>query len=60
MGVAQVVSALVTFGLFLGLYELLRRRAARSDGSKPPVQWRWLVAITAAATFALIVGIVAR
>ena len=57
---AEVFTALVMFGLFLALYEFLRRRAAWAAGSKPPVQWRWLAAITGAAAFALIVGLLTR
>jgi hypothetical protein len=57
---AEVLTVVVMFGLFLALYEFLRRRAARAGGSKPPVQWRWLAAITAAAVFALIVGLLTR
>jgi uncharacterized membrane-anchored protein len=56
----QVVSAVVMFGVFLALYEFLRRRAARADGSKPPVHWGWLVAITGCAALALIVGLLTR
>lgn len=56
----QVITAVVMFGLFLALYEFLRRRAARDGGSKPPVQWRWLAAITGAAALALIVGLLTR
>jgi hypothetical protein len=56
----EVITALVMFGLFLALYEFLRRRAARADGSKPPVQWRWLAAITGVTAFAVIVGLLTR
>jgi hypothetical protein len=56
----QVVTAVVMLGLFLALYEFLRGRATRSDGSKPPVQWSWLAAITGAAAVALVVGLLTR
>jgi uncharacterized membrane-anchored protein len=58
---AEVITVVVMFGLFLALYEFLRRRSAtRADGSKPPVQWRWLAAITGAAIVALVVGLLTR
>jgi hypothetical protein len=56
----QVATAVVMFGLFLALYGFLRGRAARRDGSKPPVQWSWLAAGTGAAAVALIVGLLTR
>jgi len=56
----QVITAVAIFGVFVALYELLRRRAARDGGSKPPVQWGWLAAITGAAALALIVGALTR
>jgi hypothetical protein len=58
--VAEVVTFVVMLGLFLALYEFLRRRAARASGVTPPVQWRWLAAITGAAALALIVGLLTR
>jgi hypothetical protein len=56
----QVISAVVVFGLFLAVYEFLRGRAARAEGSKPPVQWGWLAAIAGCAALALIVGLLTR
>jgi hypothetical protein len=57
---AELITFVVMLGLFLALYEFLRRRAARAGGAKPPVQWRWLAAITGAAALALIVGLLTR
>ena len=51
---------LLMFGVFLALYELLRRREERRRGRKPPVQWGWLVAIAGAAGLALLIGAVTR
>jgi uncharacterized membrane-anchored protein len=57
--VTQIVSAVVMFGVFLALYEFLRRRA-RAEGSKAPVQWGLLAAITGCAALALVVGLLTR
>jgi hypothetical protein len=52
----EAIGAVVMFGVFLALYELLRRRAG-AEGSKPRVQWGWIAAITGCAALALIVGL---
>jgi hypothetical protein len=42
-----MTTALVWLGClaaFLATYEFLRRREARRTGTRPPVQWRFLVA----------------
>ena len=57
---AEVITAVLMFGVFLALYRFLRGRAARTGGSKPPVQWGWLAAITGAALVALVVGLLTR
>jgi len=54
----EAATALVMFGVFLGIYELLRRRAP--GGSRPPVRWGWLAAITLAAALAFVIGLVTR
>jgi hypothetical protein len=57
---AEVITAVLMFGLFLAFYQFLRRRAARSGSSEPPVQWGWLAAIAGAALIALVIGLLTR
>ena len=52
------LTAVAMLGVFLGLYEWLRRRASRrGDGTKPPVQWGWLAAIVILAALVLVAGL---
>jgi hypothetical protein len=53
----QIVTALLMFAVFLGIYELVRRRAAGEGAAKPPVQWGWLAAIAGLAALALAIGL---
>jgi hypothetical protein len=57
---AEVITSVLMFRLFLALYQFLRGRAARAGGVKPPVQWGWLAVITGVALVALIVGLLTR
>jgi hypothetical protein len=55
---AELITVVATFCVFLAIYELLRRRSARHGGTKPVVQWVWLAAIVGCAAFAVAMGIV--
>jgi|tagenome__1003787_1003787.scaffolds.fasta_scaffold20226540_2 hypothetical protein len=54
---AQLVSVAIAIVVFLALYTLLRERAGRKSGSKPPVKWGWLAAIASCALVAVLAGL---
>jgi hypothetical protein len=43
---------------FVAIYALLRERAGRKSGTKPPVQWGWLAAIAGCVLLAVLAGLV--
>jgi hypothetical protein len=51
----EVVTFLVIVAVWVGIFELLRRR-----GGSPPVRWGWIAAIAGCALVALVVGLVSR
>ena len=55
---AQLLTIAVAFAVFVTLYVVLRERAGRRSGSKPPVQWGWLAAIVGCALIAVLAGLV--
>ncbi|HEV7845508.1 MAG TPA: hypothetical protein VGO83_04595 [Thermoleophilaceae bacterium] len=55
---AQLLSLVVAVVVFVALYVLLRERAGRRSGSKPPVQRGWLAAIVGCALIAVLSGLV--
>jgi hypothetical protein len=55
---AQFSGLLLALVVFLAMYALLRQRAARKSGNKPPVQWGWLAAIAGCVLLAVLAGLV--
>jgi uncharacterized membrane protein len=55
--VEAVVGLALALAAFVAIYALLRERE-RKSGSRPPIQWTWLAAITACAVAAVIAGLV--
>ena len=51
-----VLTYVLGFLGFLVVYELLRRREERRTGTRPPVQWRWIAAVSAIALGATLYG----
>ena len=57
---AQVLTAIVMFGIFLAIYFLILRRSERRTGVRPEVQRGWLLAVAACAAVAVVIGIASR
>ena len=54
----EILAYALPFAAFLALYALLRERARRESGVRPPIQWAWIAAITACAVVAVVAGLV--
>jgi uncharacterized membrane protein YjfL (UPF0719 family) len=55
-----MITAAVMAGVFLGIYEALRRGASRRSGIKPAVRWGWLAAIVGLVAVVVLVGALSR
>jgi hypothetical protein len=58
MTATRYLSLVVPVVVFLLLYVLLRERAARRSGNRPPIQWGWLAAIVGCVLLAVLAGLV--
>jgi len=54
----ELLAYVMPFAAFLAIYALLRERARRKSGVRPPIEWGWLAAITACAAVAVVAGLV--